>query len=161
MLEDARSAVRKVSHTGVSTTAGATALARMLWAANSMARLRVRGETRRKSNGSALMNALFYLPFSGMRAAINVKHFTRDELCVVQVHHRVNYLIDIAHSADGLKAFQKSWASILCIGVFMAPRATVLMRMPCPAYSIASARVTACNPPLANTCNAHGTPAIG
>ena len=42
MLEDARScAVRKVSHTGVSTTAGATALARMLWAANSMARLRV------------------------------------------------------------------------------------------------------------------------
>ena len=42
-----------------------------------------------------------------MRAAINVKHFTRDELCIVQVHHRINDLIDFAHSADGLKAFQK------------------------------------------------------
>ena len=42
-----------------------------------------------------------------MRAAINVKHFTRDECCIVQVHHRINDLIDFAHSADGLKAFQK------------------------------------------------------
>jgi hypothetical protein len=41
-----------------------------------------------KREGSALINALFCLPFSGMRAAINVKHFTRDELCIVQVHHR-------------------------------------------------------------------------
>ena len=42
-----------------------------------------------------------------MRAAINVKHFTRNELGIVQVHHRINDLIDFAHSADGLKAFQK------------------------------------------------------
>ena len=38
-----------------------------------------------------------------MRAAINVKHFTRDELCIVQVHHRINDLIAFAHSADGVK----------------------------------------------------------
>src|SRR5260221_4829967 len=42
-----------------------------------------------------------------MRAAVNVKHFTGDELCIVQVHHRINDLTDIAHSADGLKTLQK------------------------------------------------------
>ena len=42
-----------------------------------------------------------------MRAAINVKHLTSDELCIVQVHHRIDDLIDFAYSADRLKAFQK------------------------------------------------------
>jgi hypothetical protein len=35
-----------------------------------------------------------------MRAAIDVKHFTRDELCIVQVHHRINDLIDFARLSD-------------------------------------------------------------
>ena len=42
-----------------------------------------------------------------MRAAINVKHFTRDECCIVEIHHRINDLIDFAHSTDRLKTFQK------------------------------------------------------
>ena len=47
------------------------------------------------------------LPFSGMRAAVNVKHFTCDECCIVEIHHRINDLIDFAHSADRLKTLQK------------------------------------------------------
>ena len=97
-----------------------------------------------------------------MRAAVNVKHFTRDECCIVEIHHRVNDLIDFAHSADRLKTLQKVMGfDFVHRRSYGSERATVLMRMPCPAYSIASARATACNPALLNTCNAHGTPAIG
>ena len=42
-----------------------------------------------------------------MRAAVNVKHFPRDKRCIVEVHHRINDLIDFAHSADRLKTLQK------------------------------------------------------
>ena len=96
-----------------------------------------------------------------MRAAINVKHFTRDELCIVQVHHRINDLIDFAHSADGLKAFQKLMGFDFVHRCFYGSESDRVDADTLPAYSIASARVTACNPPLVNTCNAHGTPAIG
>jgi hypothetical protein len=42
-----------------------------------------------------------------MRAAVNVKHFPRDKCCIVEVHHRINDLIDFAHPADRLKTLQK------------------------------------------------------
>jgi hypothetical protein len=50
---------------------------------------------------------LFQLTFPGMRAAIKVKDLTGNELCIVQVHHRINDLIDFTHSAERLKVFQK------------------------------------------------------
>src|SRR5262249_15129789 len=48
----------------------------------------------------------------------------------------------------GCNPFRNSWVSGLCIGVLMVPSATVFTRMPSLAYSIASARVTASNPPF-------------
>jgi hypothetical protein len=52
-------------------------------------------------------SSLAHLPFSGVSAAVYVKHFTRDECCIVEIHHRINDLVDFAHSADRLKTFQK------------------------------------------------------
>ena len=89
------------------------------------------------------------------RTAVDVQDFTCDECCIVEIHHRINDLIDFADSADKLKTFQKSWASTWCIGVLIAPRATVLMVMPCPASSIASARgphaIQLCSTPVTHT----------
>lgn len=96
-----------------------------------------------------------------MRAAVNVKHFTRDECCIVEIHHRINDLIDFAHSADRLKTFQKVMGFDFVHRRFYGSESDRVDPYALPRYSIASARATACNPPLVSPCNAHGTPAIG
>ena len=99
---------------------------------------------------------------AGVRAAIDVQGLAGHECGRLQVQHRLDDLLDLAHSPERDAARRGMHASLArCIGVLMTPGATAFTRMPLSAYSIASDLVTASSPPLVRDAKRRGTPFTG
>jgi len=79
-----------------------------------------------------------------------------DERGVLQVDDRFNDVVDLPQPTQRVGCREGFVRRRRCIGVRMTPRATALDRMPRSAYSIASAFVTAFNPPLVSDASADG-----
>jgi hypothetical protein len=79
---------------------------------------------------------------TGVGAAIDMQRLAGDENCCLEVEHRFDNFRDCTHAVHGMQRREEG-----CIGVLMMPGDTAFTRMPLPAYSIASDRVTASSPP--------------
>src|ERR1700730_11911403 len=75
---------------------------------------------------------------------------TSPEVNVASVRNKAASTISLTSPIlpTGCNPLRKSWVSGLCIGVLITPGATVFTRMPCFAYSMARARVTAFKAPF-------------
>jgi hypothetical protein len=88
---------------------------------------------------------------------VHVQDLTGDERGGFEIYHRDDHVVDLAHASDGVQLGQELVGGRICIGVWITPSATALERIPCAAYSIASALVTASSPPLVSDASAAGT----
>jgi len=90
-----------------------------------------------------------------------MKDFSRDKSRLLKVEDGVDDFVRLAHPAHGCRPARNSYISGECIGVFVAAGDTAFTRMPRLAYSIASARVAAINPPFVRAVSAAGSDASG
>ena len=96
-----------------------------------------------------------------MSAAVDVQHFAGDEWRPFEVEHGVDDVLRVAMRPMGCRPARKACIAGACIGVSITPGETAFTRIPRPAYSIPSARVTALRPPLVRAASAEGSDATG
>ena len=90
-------------------------------------------------------------------ATVHMQDLAGDEGRVLQIEDRVYDVVDLAETTDRMQFRQGVVGRRIVHRRADYPRATALERMPRPAYSTASALVTAFSPPLVSDANAEGT----
>jgi hypothetical protein len=94
-------------------------------------------------------------------AAVDVQRLTSDEARCLEVEHGLDDFLDRAHAAHGVERREEAVRFGRVHGGLDDAGDTAFTRMPLPAYSIASDRVTASRPPLVRAASAEGTAVIG